>query len=73
MIKKGKFVQSVSLIDEITYDYYTGKTKERYAYNNKTISSSKYKQLYKKYFTGKDTDLEKINYVSRSKIKKQLK
>ena len=73
VIKKGKFVQSVSLTDEFTYDYNTGVTKERHTYNNKTISSSKYKQLFKKYFSGKDTDLETVKYVSRSKIKKQLK
>lgn len=73
VIKNGKFVQTVELIDEIKYSYYSSSTSQQYLYNQKKISKSKYNQLSKKYFSGKDTDLEKVKYVSRSKIKKQLK
>ena len=73
VIKNGKFVQTVELIDEIKYSYYSSSTSQQYLYNQKKISKSKYNQLSKKYFSGKVTDLEKVKYVSRSKIKKQLK
>ena len=73
VIRNGKFVQKVSLTTDGLFTSVGTSEKATYKYNGKKINKSRYNQLLKKYFSKKTTDLETIKYVSKAKIKKQLK